>query len=117
MEVYSNQPGVQFYTANWIPEDPTNYKGDSKELETLVGKNGNYYKHGSLCLETQNYPDAINHVSRCMMTAIFQQLLTMVVTEKFPKSSFVPGRSLPSHYDPQVFYQKLNIIYDTVRYC
>lgn len=65
MEVYSNQPGVQLYTSNSLPEDPAKYKGDPKELKTLTGKNGNYYKHGALCLETQNYPDAINHVSIC----------------------------------------------------
>lgn len=35
---------------------------DPKKLESLVGKDGNYYKHGALCLETQNYPDAVNHV-------------------------------------------------------
>lgn len=64
MEVYSNQPGVQFYTSNSIPEDPKFYKGDAKSLKRLVGKdNTNYYKHSALCLETQNYPDAINHVS------------------------------------------------------
>lgn len=64
LEVYSNQPGVQFYTSNFIPEDPRLYKGNPKDLKTLVGKNNNnYYKHGAFCLETQNYPDAINHVS------------------------------------------------------
>lgn len=63
MEVYSNQPGVQFYNSNFIPEDPKQFKGNSKDLKTLPGKEGNYYKHGALCLETQNYPDAVNHVS------------------------------------------------------
>lgn len=27
LEVYSDQPGVQFYTANFIPQDPTEVKG------------------------------------------------------------------------------------------
>lgn len=63
LEVYSNQPGVQFYTSNFIPEDPKYYNGDPRKLQTLVGKDVNYYKHGAFCLETQNYPDAINHVS------------------------------------------------------
>lgn len=67
MEVYSNQPGVQFYTSNFIPEDPKLYKGDPKTLKILTGKdNNNYYKHGAFCFETQNYPDAINHVSEMM---------------------------------------------------
>lgn len=50
LEVYTNQPGVQFYTSNF--------------LSGVVGKNGaQYSKHAAFCLETQNYPDAINHVS------------------------------------------------------
>lgn len=52
MEVFSTQPGVQFYTANFLPED-----------NSLIGKDGKIYKkHGAFCLETQNYPDAVNHV-------------------------------------------------------
>lgn len=52
MEVYSNQPGVQFFTSNFQPE-----------TDTLKGKDGFIKKHGALCLETQNFPDAVNHVS------------------------------------------------------
>lgn len=55
LEVFSNQPGVQFYTANSLPEH--NSAG-------IRGKNGSvYFKHAAFCLETQNYPDAVNHVS------------------------------------------------------
>ena len=54
MEVFSNQPGVQFYTANYFPE---------KNSTGIFGKGGKqYFKHAAFCLETQNYPDAINHV-------------------------------------------------------
>lgn len=50
LEVHSNQPGVQLYTSN--------------SLSNVIGKNGTQYsKHAAFCLETQNYPDAINHVS------------------------------------------------------
>jgi len=50
LECYSNQPGVQFYTGNFIPAD-----------NSLKGKNGSFYgKHGGFCLETQTFPDAIN---------------------------------------------------------
>lgn len=64
LEVYSNQPGVQFYTANFLPE--MNETG-------IVGKNGTqYFKHAAFCLETQNYPDAVNH-------------------ENFPNSILQPG--------------------------
>lgn len=55
LEVYSNQPGVQFYTANFLPIcDP--------KIEKVIGKlQSAYYRHGSFCFETQNYPDAANH--------------------------------------------------------
>lgn len=52
MEVYSNQPGVQFFTSNGQPE-----------TDTLLGKDGFIKKHGAFCLETQNFPNAVNHVS------------------------------------------------------
>ncbi|CAD1473131.1 unnamed protein product, partial [Heterotrigona itama] len=53
LQVFSNQPGVQFYTANFLPE---------RDSASIRGKNGTaYFKHGAFCLETQNYPDAVNH--------------------------------------------------------
>jgi aldose 1-epimerase len=51
MEVLTDQPGVQFYTGN-------NLDG------TLTGKRGvTYPMHAALCLETQHFPDSINHPS------------------------------------------------------
>ncbi|KAJ8936760.1 hypothetical protein NQ318_023197 [Aromia moschata] len=50
LEVYSNQPGVQFYTGNALTED-----------DSVQGKDGFIKKHGAFCLETQIYPDAVNH--------------------------------------------------------
>lgn len=48
LEVYTTQPGVQFYTGNFLDG-------------TLKGKNGAVYpKHSGLCLETQNWPDSVN---------------------------------------------------------
>jgi aldose 1-epimerase len=48
MEVWANQPGVQLYTSNWVINEK--------------GKNGKVYgQYGALCLETQAYPDAVNH--------------------------------------------------------
>ncbi|XP_002732394.1 galactose mutarotase-like [Saccoglossus kowalevskii] len=48
MEVYTTQPGIQFYTANFLDG-------------LACGKNGaTYPKHSGLCLENQNYPNAIN---------------------------------------------------------
>lgn len=49
MEVFSDMPGVQLYTFN-IPDDG------------LTGKNGKPMgPHTAFCLETQFYPDAMNH--------------------------------------------------------
>ena len=47
MEIYTTQPGVQFYTANWIDGEK--------------GKDGKKYgKRWAFCLETQHFADAIN---------------------------------------------------------
>ena len=49
MEIYTDQPGIQFYTGNYLDG-------------TLVGKSGKPYPHRSgLCLETQVFPDSPNH--------------------------------------------------------
>ncbi|KFZ60878.1 Aldose 1-epimerase, partial [Antrostomus carolinensis] len=48
MEVHTTQPGIQFYTGN-------NLDGSLKGKGTIV-----YHKHSAFCLETQNWPDAIN---------------------------------------------------------
>ena len=49
MEVYTDQPGVQFYSGNFLDG-------------SLVGKSGQkYVKRGAFCLETQHYPDSPNH--------------------------------------------------------
>lgn len=51
MEVYTEEPGVQFYAGNFLDG-------------TLVGKNGKVYPYRSgLCLETQHYPDSPNKPS------------------------------------------------------
>ena len=48
MEVYTDLPGVQMYTANF--------------LDHLQGKNGAVYeKRDAVCLETQYFPDAVHH--------------------------------------------------------
>lgn len=53
LEIYTDQPGVQLYTSNFLP---------APSEPAIIGKNGvGYRKHGAFCLETQNYPDAINH--------------------------------------------------------
>lgn len=48
MEVLTTEPGVQFYTGNFLDG-------------TIVGKGGSVYKHRfAFCLETQHYPDSPN---------------------------------------------------------
>lgn len=48
MEISTTEPGVQFYTGNFLDG-------------TLSGKSGKvYHQHYAFCLETQHYPDSIN---------------------------------------------------------
>jgi len=49
MEVSTTQPGVQFYSGNFLDG-------------TVTGKHGHVYKRRfGLCLETQHFPDSPNH--------------------------------------------------------
>lgn len=47
MEIETTEPGVQFYTGNWLNG-------------SLQGKGVNYKKRTGLCLETQHFPDSPN---------------------------------------------------------
>ena len=47
MEIETTEPGVQFYTGNWLNG-------------TLRGKGVTYKKRTGLCLETQHFPDSPN---------------------------------------------------------
>jgi aldose 1-epimerase len=49
MEVYTTEPGIQFYSGNFLDGSLTNTKGGQK-----------YVKHAALCLETQHFPDSPN---------------------------------------------------------
>ncbi len=49
LEVYTTQPGVQFYSGNFLDG-------------TITGKSGHTYpRRSGFCLETQHYPDSPNH--------------------------------------------------------
>jgi aldose 1-epimerase len=49
MEVWTTEPGVQFYSGNFLDG-------------TTKGKEGSVYQqHNAFVLETQHYPDSINH--------------------------------------------------------
>ena len=48
LDVYTNEPGVQIYSGNFLDG-------------SVTGKNGiAYNQHAGICLETQHYPDAPN---------------------------------------------------------
>jgi len=49
IEIFTTEPGIQFYTGNFLDG-------------TEVGKGGQQYEfRNALCLETQHFPDSINH--------------------------------------------------------
>ncbi len=49
LEVWTTEPGVQFYTGNFLDG-------------SVKGKHGTaYQQHAAFCLETQHYPDSVNH--------------------------------------------------------
>ena len=48
MEVYTDRPGMQIYSGNFLSSEP--------------GKRSAFYtKRGGICFETQMFPDAIHH--------------------------------------------------------
>jgi len=49
MEVRTSEPGIQFYSGNFLDGAIKNRKGVS------------YEKHAAFCLETQHFPDSVNH--------------------------------------------------------
>lgn len=54
MEVWTDQPGLQVYTGNFIgmPEHPKTW---------WSGKGAHWERFGAICLETQLWPDGIHH--------------------------------------------------------
>ena len=49
MEIFTSEPGVQFYSGNFLDG-------------SIIGKEGIAYQHrAGFCLETQHYPDSPNH--------------------------------------------------------
>jgi aldose 1-epimerase len=49
MNVHTTEPGVQFYTGNFLDGTIKNRKGVP------------YQQHAAFCLETQHFPDSVNH--------------------------------------------------------
>ena len=50
LEVWSDQPGLELYTANFL----SGLRGKQDQL---------YERWGGLCLMTQNYRDSVNHTN------------------------------------------------------
>lgn len=48
MEIFTEEPGIQFYSGNWLDES------------VILKKNIPSQRFGGLCLETQHFPDAPN---------------------------------------------------------
>jgi aldose 1-epimerase len=48
LEVTTSQPGCQLYTGNFLDG-------------AISGLGGRYEKHGAFCLETQHFPNSVNH--------------------------------------------------------
>ena len=51
MEVWTTEPGIQFYSGNFLDGSITGKRGIA------------YAKHAALCLETQHYPDSVNRAN------------------------------------------------------
>lgn len=49
LEIYTTEPGIQLYTSNWF---------DGTQAAKAGAK---YRKHGAFALETQHFPDSVNH--------------------------------------------------------
>ena len=71
LEMFTTEPGVQFYSGNFLDG-------------TLKGKDGVVYKqyHG-FCLEAQHYPDSPNHKSFPSVVLRPRQLYTQTTIYKF----------------------------------
>ena len=68
MEVWTDQPGIQFYTANGLSARP--------------GKDGaSYAPHAGFCLETQHFPDSPNEPA--FPTTVLRPGETFVSTTRF----------------------------------
>lgn len=110
MEFYSDQPGVQFYTSNFMPDPENNVnflsnfdmlkltkiflqiypKGKIQDAtplnanQPISGKGGaQYRKHAGFALETQKYPNSVNHVSVCIFCPKFDEKLSILNRKTF----------------------------------
>ena len=89
MEVYTTEPGVQFYSGNNL----TGEAGDPRD----VGKSGKFHAvWGGVCLETQHFPDSPNHSNFPTTVLNPGQWFTSTTIFKFSPKFSAEGNS-PSH--------------------
>ena len=78
MRIMTSEPGIQFYSGNFL-------KGQ-------VGKDGKTYAHRSaLCLETQHFPDSINHEN--FPTTVLKPGEEFTSQSVYQFSTFVPRKN------------------------
>ena len=71
MEVLTTEPGMQFYSGNFLDG-------------TLKGKKGNMYqRHSGFCLEAQHYPDSPNHPDFPSTTLYPGQIYRQITVYRF----------------------------------
>jgi aldose 1-epimerase len=71
MEISTTEPGIQFYSGNFLDG-------------TITGKGGHVYPlHGGFCLETQHFPDSPNHPGFPSTILRPGQKLTSLTVHKF----------------------------------
>jgi aldose 1-epimerase len=71
LEVWTTEPGVQFYTGNYLDG-------------TAIGKSGKpYQRRTGFCLETQHYPDSPNHPKFPTTTLKKGQTFSSITVYKF----------------------------------
>jgi aldose 1-epimerase len=75
MEVWTDQPGIQLYTASHIPSGKT-------------GKNGKtMFPFGAVCLETQHFPDAVHHPNfPCVLLNAGQEFISVTSYHFYPET-------------------------------
>ena len=75
MKVFTTQPGLQVYSANWLPKitpsPSSSSSSSSSSLSSLSSSSSSpapahssfITQHNAVCLETQHFPDSINQLS------------------------------------------------------
>lgn len=71
LEVYTDQPGIQLYSGNFLDG-------------ILPMRNGGTYAHRTgVCLETQNYPDSPNQNNPLQLYLVWEKTIKQKMTFKF----------------------------------